>query len=271
MGRVVRLTDVRPAFVFLAILLLAGCSLLSRGLPVDNGKGAGAGDGNDGGVTKSEPLDPPIEPPGDGSRRETPDPTVVDAHPAGLDHVVIGPDGRTVVVYWWGGTPSCFGLREVQVERDSARLTLTVLEGTLPEAVGKACTAEALLKSALVTLERPLLLDAVGEEPAAGEPQLVPDPLMVTVTPGVLASIPMSIAGYSTAPGKASLTAYFYGGVEDCYALAVAGAQRDGDHLVVTVREGRVSDVDVACDDIALAKAVEIRLADPLIVDGSAS
>ena len=89
----------------------------------------------------------PSPPPGDGATREEPDPSVVDAHGAAVDHFAIGADGRTVVVYWWGGNTTCFGLKEITVDVQRGTPVIVVLEGTRADAVGQACTMEAVLKS----------------------------------------------------------------------------------------------------------------------------
>lgn len=257
-----------PTLILLAVLL-AGCSYLAmptpRGGGGSDGQPGGGGDkpiGGGGGV-----LMPPIV--NDGALREEPDPTIVDAHPTAVDHFAIGPDGRTVVIYYWGGNQGCFGLHSVDVQRRDGIPVVIVREGTRPEAVGMACTMEAPLKSAVVTLEAPILRDGSAAEPAPGEPQLAAQPLVVTLVAGVVDAIAHAVSGYVLAADGRSLQAQFVGGTDTCHGLADAAAAPGPDGiLVVTIREGRLPNAG-ACDDIGVAKAASINLAAPLIIDGS--
>lgn len=205
----------------------------------------------------------------DGALREVPDPSIVDARPTAVDHYVIGPDGRTLVIYYWGGNQGCFGLRSVTVELRGTVPAITVSEGSRPEAAGKACTMEAMLKSAVVTLDAPLLRDGSGADPVAGEPQLAPQPQPVVPMDGIVDAIAHAISGYVLAADGRSLTAEYVGGTDQCYALAdaTAAAGQDG-VVVVTIREGRLPNAG-ACDDIGVAKAATIALDAPLVLDGS--
>jgi len=257
-----------PSFLLLA-LLLAGCSWLAIPTPR-----AGGGSGGDPGGGGDKPIVgggggpvPPIL--NDGALREEPDPKIVDARPTAIDHYVIGPDGRTLVIYYWGGNQGCFGLHSVAVELRDGVPTITVSEGTRPEAVGMACTMEAMLKSAVVTLDAPLLRDGSGAEPAAGEPQLAPQPQAVSPVAGVVDAIAHAVNGYVLAADGRSLTAHYVGGTDKCYGLASAKVAAGPDGVpVVTIREGRLPNAG-ACDDIGVAKAVTISLDAPLLVDGS--
>jgi hypothetical protein len=249
-------------------MLLAGCSFLAVPAPSGgvNGGGSdadpGAGGkpiGGGGGIV--------IPAPNDGAQRQIPDPTVIDARPVAVDHYVIGPDGRTVVVYYWGGNQACFGLHSVQVELRDGVPVITVMEGG--RAGGpEVCTMEALLKSAVVTLEAPILSDAAGGA-AAGEPQLPAQPQAAQPVAGVLDPRPHAITGYALAADGVSLSVYYVGGTEACYALAEASAQAQPDGvLVVSIKEGTLPNAG-ACDDIGVAKAVTITLDEPLLLDGA--
>jgi hypothetical protein len=256
-----------PHLLILAAVLLAGCSWLA--VPTPSG-GAGAQPGGGGG----KPIGGGggglvVVPPNDGGRREAPDPAIVDARPTAVDHYVIGADGRTVVVYYWGGNQGCFGLRSVVVEPRDGVPVITVSEGTRPAAIGMACTMEALLKSAVVTLDEPLLRDGSGAEPAAGEPQLPEQPQVVVPVAGVQNPIAHAVSGFVLSADGHSLAAYYVGGTDECYALAEASAAADGDGVVVvTIREGSLPNAG-ACDDIGVAKSVSFALEAPLLLDGS--
>ena len=99
-------------------IVLGGCRALID-TPPNGGSSAGGAPGDKpigGGGGGAEPPKPGIG----AASREEPDPTVVDARGQAVDHFDIGPDGRTVVVYWWGGTPACFGLKEVTFHNTNA-------------------------------------------------------------------------------------------------------------------------------------------------------
>jgi hypothetical protein len=217
----------------------------------------------------TEPVSPGPQPSGDGSVRETPNPDVVHAHQTAVDHYAIGPDGRTVVVYYWGGTQACFGLQKVDVSSDLDGATvMTVFEGTLPDAAGDACTMEALLKSTVVTLESPIVVDAAQPDAPAGEPQLAVDAEEVDIEVGVENPIPVAVTGYQLSGDGATLTVHFYGGVPECYGVASASVDTSERPWTVSLSEGHIAGAEV-CIEIALAKAFAFTPDSQLIRDGS--
>jgi hypothetical protein len=216
-----------------------------------------------------EPQSPGPDPSGDGSLREEPNADVVDAHPTGIDHFAIGADGRTVIVYFWGGTPACFALQRVEIDTDADGATVvTVYEGTLPEAVGQACTMEAVLKSTVVTLDQPIVSDAANPGAPAGEPELVTDAEVVDLVTGTENPVPVAITGYQVTADGLTLTAQFYGGVPECYGVASASVDASSAPVVVSLSEGHIPTADV-CIEIAVAKAFAFTLEQPLILDGT--
>jgi hypothetical protein len=250
-------------------LALSGCAALFGDLPASSaGTGSGGVKGGD------DPIGGggggAVDPPGDGSSREVPDPTVVDPHGQSVDRFTIGPDGRTVVVYWWGGNTTCFGLREVMVEVQNGTPIFTVLEGMRGDQAGVACTAEAVLKSTIVTLDRPVLADAAGGDVARGEPPLPVGATRVQPMDGIIDARPHAVTGYGLSADGRTLSVYYVGGVENCNGLAEASGERDGDGLVtVAIREGRLPEVDGACDEIGVAKVVDVQLDVALIAIGA--
>jgi hypothetical protein len=232
------------------------------------GAGGGVSDPSDG---KSD--DPVSETPGplpsggDGSHREQPDATVFDEHPVAVDHFTIGSDGRTVVVYWWGGNTACFGLKSVTVRDVDGRPQVTVLEGTREAARDQACTMEALLKSAVVDLDEPILVDAANPDPQPGAAAIVDGAQRVKPTDGVKDPRPHAVSGYALSADGLALSIYYVGGVPDCYALASATARPQAGSPAMTVRvmEGWIAADGVACDDIGVSKVVVLKVDQPLM------
>ncbi|HEX3218469.1 MAG TPA: hypothetical protein VHU77_00330 [Candidatus Limnocylindria bacterium] len=245
-----------------ALLLLAGCARL--------GSGGASSDEPSAGTSGEPPIaipDPlPPSPNGDGSQRVEPDATVFDAHDVSIDHVTIGPDARSLAVYWWGGNAACFGLKEVRVGMQRGTPIITVLEGTREAARDRMCTMEAVLKSALVTLDAPIVVDAANSDPEGGEAKLPERAKQVHVTEGLVDASSNAVISYRLGRDGSQLDAYYVGGVEDCYGLAAADVDRQGSGpLQVSVREGRKPGAG-ACDDIGVLKFVRVQLAEPLVV-----
>ena len=247
------------------VVALSACAYVGR--PGTGGSSPGGTDGGKDDPVSATPGGDPMPPSGDGATREEPDATVVDAHPVEIDQFAIGPDGRTVVVYWWGGNKTCFGLKEVAVSHQGGTPTITVMEGTRADAVGQACTMEALLKSAVVTLDAPILADAAGGDAAPGEPELPTGAMPVRPRNGVVDPMLHAIGGYALSADGLTLRPYYVGGVETCYGLASATADRSSDGLVtVSVREGQLGTLDAPCIDIGVSKVARISLDQPLIL-----
>lgn len=242
---------------------LAGCARLGGGGTVGGGPSGGKPDDPIGATPGTQ--EPPA---GDGSVREDPDPTVFDARGAAIDHYTIGADGRTVVVYWWGGNQACFGLKEISVESVRGTPTVTVLEGTRESARGKACTMEAVLKSAVVVLDAPILADAANPDPERAEAIVFAGAERVSPVDGVTDARLHAVSGFVLSADGLTLSAFYVGGVDECYGLASATATSDGaaGPVTVRIREGWIAADGVACDDIGVPKVVQLRLDAPLIV-----
>jgi hypothetical protein len=96
----------------------------------------------------------------------------------------------------------------------------------------------------------------------------------VHVTPNacVTDAHPMAIDHISLGADGVTLTIYWYGGVEACYALSEVLVARDASGLlIITVLEGRnpAMDPNLACIQLAQLKATTITLDAPLFGDGS--
>lgn len=267
MGESRRPSDMRRAALLLIAIgaLLAACAYE----PFVGGDPTAPPSGDPESPVATEPGSQEPAPSGDPALRESPNAAVVDAHPTAVDHYAIGPDGRTVVVYFWGGSQACFGLQRVDISTDPDGTTvITVFEGTLPEAVGQACDMMAVLKSTVVTLDSPIVADAAQPDPAAGEPELAPEAEIVDIVVGVENPIPVAVTGYALSGDGATLTAQFWGGVPDCYGVASASVDATVRPWTVNVSEGHIPGAEV-CIEIAMAKAFVFRLDTQLIRDGS--
>jgi hypothetical protein len=87
-----------------------------------------------------------------------PDPTLQDPQPVPFEHVVVGPDGTTLTVYFWMGAEPCSGLYGVETQPIEGGIDLTILVGA-PEGVeSMTCIAIAELRSTVVTLDQPLVV-----------------------------------------------------------------------------------------------------------------
>jgi hypothetical protein len=135
----------RTMALVLLTLALAACSSLP-GMPAPPDEPI---------VVAPQPL--PVEPIDPGPPVVQPEPGIIDPRPQAWDSIEVGPDGRTLTVRWYGGVPDCYGLAEVRVERVAGVVTVTIFEGTRPQAAGQACIELAMLKSTTVILDEPIL------------------------------------------------------------------------------------------------------------------
>lgn len=65
------------------------------------------------------------------------------------------PSETELLLAFYSGNPACYGVRSV-VEEDEAEVRVATISGTLPDAVGSACTQEARYVSVVIELEEPL-------------------------------------------------------------------------------------------------------------------
>jgi len=100
---------------------------------------------------------PPVT--GDGATPAVPDPTVTGAQPIPFDHVVVGPDGRTLVVYYWHGAEGCYGLKDVEVAQVEGGIAITIWAGMRADAVSTICIESLQLYSTQVVLDQPLIVN----------------------------------------------------------------------------------------------------------------
>ncbi|MBA3621824.1 MAG: hypothetical protein M3425_08610 [Actinomycetota bacterium] len=159
----------RVAIVTVA-LLLAGCGAAAgnTGAVGDDGGdrsvgGAEPGSKGSGQILCAGPDEPaPAAPPGtDCSVPPEPEATLVTPQP-GMVGVRAVPwtsatdMGRTVTVTWVSGVAPCTILDRVEVSEGRRRVTLTLFEGSDPQAQGMPCIESAQYKAVRVLLDQPV-------------------------------------------------------------------------------------------------------------------
>jgi hypothetical protein len=85
-----------------------------------------------------------------------PRPGMADVRPIAFTSATVLPDDRTVDVRFWSGIEPCSVLDHVQVAYGSDTVTITLLEGSDPNAGLVACPDIAVLKQVTVTLDQNL-------------------------------------------------------------------------------------------------------------------
>ena len=84
----------------------------------------------------------------------TDNPSIVDSHPLRFESWrVVGED--VVALQFTTGTPECFGVHAI-VHETPETVAVELREGTLPEAVGRACIMIAVFGSLDVQLQEPV-------------------------------------------------------------------------------------------------------------------
>lgn len=85
-----------------------------------------------------------------------PRPGMVDVRPTGFDTAKIGDDDRTLTITFWSGVEPCYVLDHVDVAYGDNAVTVTLFQGSDPDAGNVACIEIAVLKQVTVTLDQPL-------------------------------------------------------------------------------------------------------------------
>lgn len=102
-----------------------------------------------------EPGEEPEVPFADGATPVVPEDGLNDIIETPWDHITVGPDGRTLTVYFWSGADTCYGLAGVEVDATGAIPTITLQTGTRPGV--EVCIAIAQLYSTQVVLDAPIV------------------------------------------------------------------------------------------------------------------
>jgi hypothetical protein len=115
------------------------------------------------------------------------------------------------------------------------------------------------------------------DAPVTGSP-IVDDPapdgdgaLHVTPQKGIINPVPHTFDRVTVSADGRTLTVYYWGGVDACYGLASAEAIRnaDGTYTILVLEGTRDTAAEFACIDIALLKAVDITLDEPIFHPGA--
>jgi hypothetical protein len=128
--------------------LLMGGAVLAQGGGASPEPAAPAASGD---VLPGEP-NPPWE---DGALPASVHPDLVNVRPQRWDHVLVGPDGRTVNVYFTSGHPDCVGLADVRVTQGTGPAGIVLWVGDVPNA--PACAEIAQLYRVVVVMDERLL------------------------------------------------------------------------------------------------------------------
>jgi hypothetical protein len=103
-----------------------------------------------------------------------------------------------------------------------------------------------------------------------------PDPTVVAPRPGLADVRPHAFARFRPHPDERGLTVAFWGGVAPCFGVDHADVRESEEAVVVTLYAGSdPAAPNVACIEIAVSLAVDVRLSAPLgdrpVLDGAAS
>ena len=94
--------------------------------------------------------------PGDGAQPVEPRPGMVNVYPTAFDHVDVGGDDRTLIVYFWSGVEPCYVLDRVEVDEGPGAITITLFQGSDPNVTNVACIDIAVQKKVVVELDEPV-------------------------------------------------------------------------------------------------------------------
>ncbi len=85
-----------------------------------------------------------------------PTPGMDNVRPTAFDTATIGDDDTTLTILFWSGVEPCYVLDHVAVTYDADAVTVTLFQGSDPNAGDVACIDIALQKQVTVTLDEPL-------------------------------------------------------------------------------------------------------------------
>jgi hypothetical protein len=249
-------------------LLLAGLLLLTSGAgALAQDGGSSPGDPGTGVPPSPEPMLP--VPFVDQATPAVPMPgAIVDPQPIGWDHVTIGPDGRTLTVFFVNGVEACYGLDRVELTDEDGTLRITLFTGFREDAANIRCIELAQLYSIDITLDQPILGGGIegmdGPAPASDAQPEVLLPGAAVVQPNIQPWEKVQVG-----PDGTSLWVWFTGGAAPCFALdRVAYEPVDGLPTLSLITGP--TDLDMACIAIAVQYATPAAIDAPILLGGMA-
>jgi hypothetical protein len=141
----------RLALVVPVVLLAAGC-----GSPQGSASPGPGRSPRPEGPVSSSPIPPLEEIPGPGYETVVPKPGMKDVRPRPFERVKSSDDGRTLTVIYWSGVEPCNVLDHVEVKETATAVTITLYEGSDPNAGDVACIELAVKKATEIQLDEPL-------------------------------------------------------------------------------------------------------------------
>jgi hypothetical protein len=108
------------------------------------------------GVVSNAPCEPAGPPPEPRPQIVAPRPGMSGVTPSAFGSATVRPDDRTVDVRFWSGIEPCSVLDHVDVAYGSDTVTITLFQGSDPNAGLVACPEIAVLKQVTVTLDQDL-------------------------------------------------------------------------------------------------------------------
>ena len=109
------------------------------------------------------PSASPEAEPADPAKLLVPDPTNFGGLPTPWDSITVGPDGRTLMVYFTGGVDGCYGLKSVTTSVVHGVTTISLEMGRRQDAMGKLCVQTTQAYRTPVILDTPVLGGGAGE------------------------------------------------------------------------------------------------------------
>jgi hypothetical protein len=141
----------------LPAVLLVGLSLPLLGVSAVLAQSPSQVPGSSPDVAIGIPSGEPVPVPGDdGATVAVPNPDLLNPQPAGWDHIVVAPDGRSLTVYFWSGVPECYGLQRVDVTPAAGGVDIQLYIGTVPPG-NQVCIEIAQLYKVEIQLEAPVI------------------------------------------------------------------------------------------------------------------
>jgi hypothetical protein len=93
---------------------------------------------------------------GDNPQVVEPRPGMDNVNPTAFDTATVGDDDRTVTIVFWSGVEPCAVLDHIDVDDGTDAVTITLFQGSDPNAGNVACIEIAVQKQVTISLAEPL-------------------------------------------------------------------------------------------------------------------